>query len=375
MNLQFLRKAALKRAEKEVRPVQEEQAVERSFIDDAEKAADIVSEGITSGDYIKLNDELAQLVMSDEAEEQYVFPPHSSGRTIVSYVISWLLIAGLLYFALQSVFVVRYSAEFRDHGVWGLLIVLLVLTANLSRLLKRRANRQYAHRYEVYANILKYRKIEIVSDLALVACVKKTVAVKDLKRAVKERLIPEGHFGRNNFIFLTSDELYADYLNRPAVYDRYFQKKLEEREKTRSRSPELEKILSDGRDSVQTIRNCNVQIKDIGITKKLDRLEMLVAAIFHEVETNPAQARKLGLFMSYYLPTTEKLLAAYIDLDKKGEKGPVIAKTQASIADSMDMINAAFEKLLERFYQERHLELSSEITAMETIMKEEGLQQ
>ena len=88
---------------------------------------------------------------------------------------------------------------------------------------------------------------------------------------------------------------------------------------------------------------------------------------------NPAQANKLGVFMSYYLPTTEKLLEAYIDLDEKKVKGKSSQKTQKDIANALDSINNAFEGLLERFFQEQERDITSEIFAMEAIMKQEGL--
>ena len=50
-----------------------------------------------------------------------------------------------------------------------------------------------------------------------------------------------------------------------------------------------------------------------------------------------------------------------------------IAKAKKDIENSLDTINAAFERILERFYQEQELIIASEITAMEVIMKQDGL--
>ena len=43
--------------------------------------------------------------------------------------------------------------------------------------------------------------------------------------------------------------------------------------------------------------------------------------IFHEIDVNPSQAQSLGVFLNYYLPTTEKLLDAYVSLDEKQASG------------------------------------------------------
>ena len=101
-------------------------------------------------------------------------------------------------------------------------------------------------------------------------------------------------------------------------------------------------------------------------------MESVVSMIFHEVDVNPEQADKLGLFLNYYLPTTEKLLEAYIDLDEKEIKGKSLQKAQKEIELSLDTINDSFEKLLDKFYQEKELDIASDITAMEVIIKQEG---
>ena len=72
------------------------------------------------------------------------------------------------------------------------------------------------------------------------------------------------------------------------------------------------------------------------------------------------------------MPTTEKLLEAYIDLDEKEIKGKSLQKAQKEIELSLDTINDSFEKLLDKFYQEKELDIASDITAMEVIIKQEG---
>ena len=141
----------------------------------------------------------------------------------------------------------------------------------------------------------------------------------------------------------------------------------------KTRTPEVEDILIRGKEYLQKIRDSNALINDSRITAKLDQMERVVAAIFHEVDVNPKQADKLGVFMNYYLPTTEKLLETYIDIEEKIEKGATLRGTLVKISGSLDNINAAFETLLEQFYKEQALDVASEVSAMEVIMKQEGL--
>ena len=141
----------------------------------------------------------------------------------------------------------------------------------------------------------------------------------------------------------------------------------------KERSKEMENILSRGQQYVDKIHESNDIIKDKIISQKLDRMEKVVSMIFHEVDINPAKSDQLGMFMNYYLPTTEKLLEAYIEIDEKQVKGKTLEKTRKDIEGAIDKIIDSFEGILDKFYQEQDMDISSDISAMEIIMKQEGL--
>ena len=172
------------------------------------------------------------------------------------------------------------------------------------------------------------KNIEIIDDLAAYSNVNPSIVIKDLNKAVKMKLIPQGHFGRDNMIFIVSNEIYDEYKNKQAVYDRYYRKQIEERLRMKERTKEMQMIMDQGQGYVDKIHESNDIIKDKIISQKLDRMESVVSMIFHEVDVNPNNADKLGMFMNYYLPTTEKLLEAYIDIDEKKVKGKSLEKTK-----------------------------------------------
>ena len=79
------------------------------------------------------------------------------------------------------------------------------------------------------------------------------------------------------------------------------------------------------------------------------------------------------MFMNYYLPTTEKLLETYIEIDEKQVKGTSLEKTKKDIDDAIDKIIDSFEGLLDKFYQQKELDIATDISAMEILMKQDGL--
>ena len=152
-----------------------------------------------------------------------------------------------------------------------------------------------------------------------------------MKYAIKRKLIPEGHFGTDQMIILMSDDTYTKYQMHQTEFDRYYRKQLEERVRMEERSENIQSILNQGNIYIQAIRDSNAIIKDKEISQKLDKMEQIVTTIFHEVDINPGQAGKLGKFLSYYLPTMDKLLKAYIELGEKNVIGSNARKMRKEI--------------------------------------------
>ena len=95
--------------------------------------------------------------------------------------------------------------------------------------------------------------------------------------------------------------------------------------------------------------------------------------IFNQVEKQPQLAADLRKFMNYYLPTTAKLVEAYKELDAQPVEGENISRTKKEIEETLDTINEAFEKLLDSFFEERAMDISSDISVLQTMLAQEGL--
>jgi hypothetical protein len=77
--------------------------------------------------------------------------------------------------------------------------------------------------------------------------------------------------------------------------------------------------------------------------------------------------------MDYYLPTTLKLLNSYDRMSATGVSGENIDTTLAKVEGMMRTIVAAFEKQLDSLYGADALDISTDITVLETMMAREGL--
>ena len=70
---------------------------------------------------------------------------------------------------------------------------------------------------------------------------------------------------------------------------------------------------------------------------------------------------------------TVKLLTAYAEMDAQPVQGETIQKSKREIEDTLDTLNLAFEKLLDSVFKEIALDVSSDISVLNTLLAREGL--
>ena len=136
---------------------------------------------------------------------------------------------------------------------------------------------------------------------------------------------------------------------------------------------ELDKMLRDGKLAIAEMRRLDENIADPGISADIVRLEQVSAKIFDEVKREPKKLPQIRKFMDYYLPTTLKLLNAYDRMSATGVSGENIDSTLNKVEGMMRNIVAAFEKQLDSLYGADALDISADITVLETMMAREGL--
>ena len=136
--------------------------------------------------------------------------------------------------------------------------------------------------------------------------------------------------------------------------------------------PELDKMIADGDGAIKAMRALNDSIQDKTISGQIDRLEEVSSRIFQYVKDNPAKLPQIRKFMSYYLPTTIKLLTAD-DMSHQGVQGENITGTMEKVEGMMSTIVLAFEKQLDSLFGDEAMDISTDITVLENMMVREGL--
>ena len=138
-------------------------------------------------------------------------------------------------------------------------------------------------------------------------------------------------------------------------------------------NPELDKAIKDGKLALSEMKRLDDNIADPGVSADIVRLEQVSEKIFEAVKDQPEKLPQIHKFMDYYLPTTLKLLNAYDRMSATGVSGENIDGTLDKVEGMMRNIVAAFEKQLDALYGSDALDISTDITVLETMMAREGL--
>ena len=196
---------------------------------------------------------------------------------------------------------------------------------------------------------------------------------KELKAMIDEGLFLEGHLDKEERNLITSHETYRYYEQSRLQLEQRRQAMQQEQDRKAGMDPALQEVLDKGEAFLNQIRKCNDDIPGVEISEKISRIERIVQRIFQRVEQDPEAIGDLKKMMEYYLPMTVKLLRAYADMDAQPVQGENILNSKREIEQTLDTLNLAFEKLLDEMFEETALDISSDISVLNTMLAQEGL--
>ena len=241
-------------------------------------------------------------------------------------------------------------------------------------------------RFNTYKRILGQKTYCALDKLARSVGKSSSFVRKELSRMIDDGLFLEGHMDKEGRNLITSDETYRNFeKSRLALEQRQKEEAKAQlaaarsepepapRAKEKARDPQVQEVLDRGNEFLRQIRKCNDAIPGAEISEKISRIELLVRRIFQRAQTHPEIIPDLKKLMDYYLPMTVKLLNAYADMDAQPVQGETIQASKQEIEATLDTLNLAFEKLLDSVFQDTAMDVSSDISVLQTLLAQEGL--
>jgi 5-bromo-4-chloroindolyl phosphate hydrolysis protein/Arc/MetJ-type ribon-helix-helix transcriptional regulator len=258
-----------------------------------------------------------------------------------------------------------FSAALLGGGVW-------LLTSGIRSVMR-------VGRFEKYLKALGSKTQCELNQLARMVGKSPKFVRKELKGMIDDGMFLEGHLDEEETSLITSDDSYVHYLEvkqKQAVQRQQEvveTKKQQDDAEEQKRDARVQEVLDRGNAFIRDIRACNDAIPGQEISDKISRMETLVRKIFDRVEEHPEVVPELKKLMDYYLPMTVKLLKAYADMDAQPVQGENIQNSKREIEATLDTLNTAFEKLLDSIFKTTALDVSSDISVLNTLLAQEGL--
>ena len=200
---------------------------------------------------------------------------------------------------------------------------------------------------------------------------------KELVKMINDGYFLEGHLDAEKANLITSHETYRHYEQSRLALEARKKEELEaEKQAQRTAAatdPRVREVAERGNAFIAEIRRCNDAIPGQEISGKISRMELIVRRIFERAQAHPEIVPDLKKLMDYYLPMTVKLLNAYAEMDAQPVQGETIRASKKEIEDTLDTLNLAFEKLLDSVFEDTAMDVSSDISVLNTLLAQEGL--
>ena len=207
-----------------------------------------------------------------------------------------------------------------------------------------------AKRFRSYLAMIGKRSVVPVSSLSAASGYAPKKVRGDLEDMLQEGFFPNG------FLDLGSDRL---VLTGEGLQE-------EHAASVQSPADQENAILSE-------IRAVNDAIRNEKVSAQIDRIGVITARILDYQKNHPEKAPQLHSFLSYYLPTTLKILRAYGQLESQGVSGQNITAAMERIEAMMDKVVEGFEKQLDQLFQGDAMDITTDVEVLERMLAKDGL--
>lgn len=165
--------------------------------------------------------------------------------------------------------------------------------------------------------------------------------------------------------------LVADSLIKPVIEYTPAPEPEPEPEPEVSHGAEADAILAEAKTARREMEKLASAIGNTAITEKIAALAELSDNIAKDILADPADARQIKKFQSYFLPSTIGLLHAYDRM--AASQGESASQAREKIAQMLDTEVRSFQKQLDALYKNDALDVDADIRVMQALLEREGL--
>ena len=219
-----------------------------------------------------------------------------------------------------------------------------------------------------YIRALKYYNIymsgsETLQDFSDILMDSKRNIRKDIAKMAQLGIMPNAHFNSDDVLVFTADNLGKNVIDVEVEENRNESNIVKQQENL---------SINQWKSYIKTIKEAENEFKSQDISFSLYRLSKVVEKVIDYLEKHPEKEKDVKKLMEFHLPSTVKLILSYRELDKSGINTFNIEKTKEEIVSACDKIHEAFNGVLEDLYNDKAIDVSTDIQVLKMMLSREG---
>ncbi|MCI6931554.1 MAG: 5-bromo-4-chloroindolyl phosphate hydrolysis family protein [Tenericutes bacterium] len=143
-------------------------------------------------------------------------------------------------------------------------------------------------------------------------------------------------------------------------------------EKNQIPTETVKKILDSAKDESKDIYNMRNKIEDEDLKKYIINISTSANKIISAIEKEPKKIRKIANFFDYYLPVTLSIIKRYDEIENQNLSSQEMKEFISSTKLMLKSADEAFNKILERLYQNDMINIDADMKVFNSMLKADG---
>lgn len=143
-------------------------------------------------------------------------------------------------------------------------------------------------------------------------------------------------------------------------------------EKNQIPTETVKKILDSAKDESKDIYNMRNKIEDEDLKKYIINISTSANKIISAIEKEPKKIRKIANFFDYYLPVTLSIIKRYDEIENQNLSSQEMKEFISSTKLMLKSADEAFNKILERLYQNDMINIDVDMKVFNSMLKADG---
>lgn len=134
----------------------------------------------------------------------------------------------------------------------------------------------------------------------------------------------------------------------------------------------VKKTLDKAKNESKDIYNMRNKIEDNDLKKYLISISTSANKIISTIEKEPKKIRKIANFFDYYLPVTLSIIKRYDEIENQNLSSQEMKEFISSTKLMLKSADEAFNKILERLYQNDMINIDADMKVFNSMLKADG---